>query len=309
MSRIKYQHYVPRFYLERFCDAQGMVWVFDKSLGKSYRRRPSEVGGETYYYDVPKLDEHVGVEQFVEKFFQPVEAEIASIFAVLLRKLESGSYFKIYDEQRNSLAVFLALQLIRTPSHRLFALQMRAEIEKLGFKAYLQHEHPELAEKDFEVTWDKKRESFFHAQRILDMDSLKRVAGVLYNHIWTVVENDSAKPLYTSDSPVVRKAHGSGGWRSHYGIASRGIQLMFPLSPRFSLNLLEYDRWKKVEKFDGKVLPLRMNEEIVQHDNSGQVQESMRFLYCSGDDFDLARDMCERFPDLADPKRRLVSVG
>jgi hypothetical protein len=309
MKKVKYQHYVPRFYLERFCDSHGMVWVYDKFLGKSYRRKPSEIGGETYYYDVPELDEHVGVEQFVEKFFQPVEDEIALIFEALLGKLESKSYFKIYDEQRNSLAVFLGLQLIRTPAHRAFALQMRAEIEKLGFKTYLQHEHPEVADKDFEMTWDKKRESFLHAKNILNVESLKRIATTLYGHIWTVVENRSSRPLYTSDNPITKKAHETGSWRGNSGIASRGIQLMFPLSPRFSLNLLERDRWHKFEKFDSKVLPMPMNEEIVEHDNSGQVQDSTRFLYCSEDDFGLVRGMCSRFPELADPKRRLVRVG
>ena len=309
MKKVKYQHYVPRFYLERFCDFEGMVWVYDKFLRKSYRRKPSEIAGETYFYGVPDLGKHIGVEQFVEKFFQPVEEEIAPIFEVLLRKLESHSYFKIYDEQRNSLAVFLGLQLIRTPAHRALALQMRAEMEKLGFRTYLQHEHPDIANKDFEMTWDKERESFFHAQRILDTDGLKRVATVLYHHIWTVVENRSSKPLYTSDNPIVKKAHEKRGWRGNSGIASRGIQLMFPLSSRFSLNLLERDRWQKFEKFDGKLLTLPMNEEIVQHDNSGQVQESMRFLYCPADDFDLAREMCSRFPDLTDPKRRLITVG
>ena len=75
MSRVKYQHYVPRFYLEKFCNSDGRVWVYDKFLERAYCRKPDQIGGETHFYDVPELEKHVGGEQFIEKFFNPFEGE------------------------------------------------------------------------------------------------------------------------------------------------------------------------------------------------------------------------------------------
>jgi hypothetical protein len=46
-----------------------------------------------------------------------------------------------------------------------------------------------------------------------------------------------------------------------------------------------------------------MNEEAVRFDNAAQVGESRRFVYCRDNDFGLARELCERCPELRDPER------
>ena len=54
-ERKKYQHYVPRFYLEGFQDDSGKLWCYDKQLDKAYQGSPDSLGGEKFFYDVPKL--------------------------------------------------------------------------------------------------------------------------------------------------------------------------------------------------------------------------------------------------------------
>ena len=252
MSRTKYQHYVPRFYLEKFCNSDGKLWVYDKHLDKTYSQKPANIGGETYFYDVPEIEQRLGVEQFVEKFFHPFEDQAAVVLTTWLSTLECGSYFRIHREQRELFSFFLATQLVRTPNHRNFIMQWGAAIKQIELDAYRRIHGANESNHDARISWDKKRESYLHADRILDTNALNQHASVLNAHIWIVLPNLTRHTLYTSDNPISRKAHKRGGWRSYSGIGSEGIQLIFPLSARFSLSLLERTHWKKFEKLDGK---------------------------------------------------------
>lgn len=84
---------------------------------------------------------------------------------------------------------------------------------------------------------------------------------------------------------------------------------MFPISPTYSLNLLERTSWKQFSKYDGKVAPIQMADENVEHDNCGQVVHSTRFVFCRENNFDLAKRACADWPDITDPKRSLISVS
>jgi hypothetical protein len=309
MGKAKFQHYVPRFYLRQFADTEGLVWVYDKKLARTYARKPSEIAGETYFYDAPKLEEKIGVEQFVEKFFQPFEGVAASILDRWLSKLKAGAYFRIYAEERMLFSMFLATQLVRTPSHRNFVMQFGALLKKLELKAYLETNAPQVANHPFEITWDAKRESYLHARSILDEQLLDDCTSVLNAHIWLVVANKSSHSLYTSDSPICKKGHKTGGWRSYQGYASEGIELMFPLSPAYSLRLLERTYWKGFSKYDGRSAPVQIEDENVEHDNCAQAVHSTRFVFCQQDDFDLAKRACADWPDITEPKRSLIATS
>jgi hypothetical protein len=58
-GRPKQHHYVPRFYLERFVDNEGHVWVFDKVTEKVFATTPSKLARESGFYDAPALGTHV----------------------------------------------------------------------------------------------------------------------------------------------------------------------------------------------------------------------------------------------------------
>lgn len=308
MSRVKFQHYVPRFYLEGFSGAAGKVWVYDKKLGKVYCRSADQIGGEKSFYDVPKLEQEFGEEQFVEKFFQPFESVAASILRRWLEKLEAGAYFRIYKEERELFSLFLATQIMRTPYHRQFVMQMGAAIEKLRLTAYLERSYPEAATENLKISWDKAREPYLHAEQIVDDETIGHVASILDNHIWTVFPNPTGRPLYTSDNPIIKKPHKRGGWRSYAGYASEGIEINFPLSPRFALSIVERTFWKEFAKFDGKLSPTPLKDENIDHYNSIRVDNATRFIFCPENDFALAQKFCVEFPETTDPERPLVSV-
>ncbi len=305
MSRVKFQHYVPRFYLENFCDSTGKVWVYDKHLGKTYCTKAENTGGETHFYDVAEVDDKMGEDQFIEKMFGELEGEWAYVLGRWLQKLEADTYFRIYDEERVSFALFLAMQLLRTPSHRHFAIQMAEIIGNMDFQAYLEQRNPALAAKNPKIRIKAGTEASIHAQSILDGAAVETYVGELLRHVWIVTPNRSSIPLLASDSPVTRCPHKRGfGIRSFSGIGSKGIQISFPLSPGYSLSLLERSYFKKLEKLDGRLSPYWLTNENVVHDNSLQVRHSSRFIFSPRkDDFDLAKEMGEENPELRNPAR------
>lgn len=50
MSKVKRQHYVPRFLLENFADEKGMLSVFGRGRGLRFRANPEGVANQKYYY-------------------------------------------------------------------------------------------------------------------------------------------------------------------------------------------------------------------------------------------------------------------
>ena len=116
-------------------------------------------------------------------------------------------------------------------------------------------------------------------------------------------EVGASDPLHTSDQPFTRFPHKHSPYRNFTGYGSPGIQLNFPLSPRFSLSLLERGYFQKLANFDGRVRDVPLLPENVQHENSLQVLHSSRFIFSPKDDFLMAKEMCDENPDLRNHHR------
>jgi Protein of unknown function (DUF4238) len=302
-NRVKYQHYIPRLYLKNFCNSEGRVWVYDKKLAKAYARTPDNIGGETYFYDVPELEKEIGVVQFVERFFNDFEDCAARVLTDWLDQLRVGGDFQVAAKDRADFSLYLATQLVRTPNYRKFTLQMGAAILKVKLEAHIAAEAPD---ETVDIKWRKEREAAFHARHILDLDTLETYAQIFHSHVWIFLRNPTGRSLYTSDNPILLKTH-KRGERQLPGIGAEGIELIFPIAPNFSLSLLERSYWSHMEKFDGLVAPFNMADTNIDHDNSGHANQSTRFVYCRDDDFSLARRFCAEYPDVTDPERQIIS--
>jgi len=116
-----------------------------------------------------------------------------------------------------------------------------------------------------------------------------------------VMQNDSRWPYRTSDHPVIKVAHAKHPRRRMTGLRAPGIQILYPLAPRFSLSLLERTFWKGLVGWHGHVVQMPILKEHVDFDNSAQVRHAARFIFCRDGDFDLARDMCRETPELRSP--------
>ena len=118
MSRIKNQHYVPKFYLRNFCKKQEQIAVFDKVTQKSYYTSISNVANEKYFYDDEKLDEATQVNQFLEKYFHPLENRIAVLLKDLIGSFDKNEFNCLDQDSRIDLSLYLIYQFARTKEYR-----------------------------------------------------------------------------------------------------------------------------------------------------------------------------------------------
>lgn len=309
MSRVKYQHYVPRFYLEGFQSSSFKLWCYDKVADKAFQQSPESLGGERLFYDLPEAEKEIGVSQFLEKWFVPLETDAARTLKTWLDRLAVSNMFSPSQAEMEVMAQFIAVQELRTPNARQSAVAATELALKISFFNHLGEKEPELASKignpieDLEIKLPKERWGYAHATSIMDVTLIEEMADILLKHIWVVANNTTRSSNYTSDHPIVRHSHAKHPVLKMRGLRSRGIQIVYPLSPRYSLHIVERTFWRQLEPLHGKLFPKPMNEDNVQFDNAAQVGESNRFVYCRDDDFNLARELCKSCPELRDPER------
>lgn len=83
------QHYVPRFYLERFIDDGGSLHIYDTKNKKFYKQKPENACYQKFLYEVEwhgtkRVSEKYLLPNHIEKIFSRYENE----FAPFLRKMD-----------------------------------------------------------------------------------------------------------------------------------------------------------------------------------------------------------------------------
>jgi hypothetical protein len=111
-------HYVPRFYLEGFQSKSGKLWCYDKVLDKAYQQSPDRLGGERLFYDLPEADIKIGIPQFLEKWFNPLEADAALALKTWRHRLRAAGEFSPTTDELAIMSRFMAVQDLRTPKSR-----------------------------------------------------------------------------------------------------------------------------------------------------------------------------------------------
>ena len=307
MDKIKKQHYVPQFYLRRFCSSDGGIFVYDKLLDRVFGSNVRDVASDRYFYDVPTIDEAVGVEQFVEKYFHPIETEAAVVLEELVVKLDSGTFRRLSEADRSTLSIFLVFQFMRTVEARQRMVQTVEKLEERLFRDFLATKHPDLANKPFKVTLNEEEHARLHAEHLLNYEFVTELADTISKHLWFILVNETSLKLFCSDNPLVKQPNISHPWRSMSGLASKGIEIDFPISSKYLINIGEQTFFESLESKDGEANVIRDPENIVFF-NSLQVRDSTRQVYCETDQFDLAKEMCRDYPDLRDPNKERVAM-
>lgn len=311
MGQHKKQHYVQQSYLRRFSPNEKQIYVYDKVLGKDFPNGISDVAQESHFYRLPdnlKTEDGkpISVDDplIVEKAFQKIEGRANQDIQTLI-ELSAGA--SIPAEIRANLSVFLAIQFLRTRAYRNLVVEtaekfMRAvarELIKKNFGEESLKYTPKISFKD-------NAAGLFQSQQIFNFDKLDGFAEVLYNHIWILCINDTGRPLYTSDNPVVMHTPLKDQLPA-VGIASPGIEIAFPLSSSRILTLADREVYGFHESpYDGKIRQLEA--ENVTYYNSLQVLDSERQIYCEKPNFDLVKDMIKKNPALGEIKNDRIKI-
>jgi hypothetical protein len=289
MKAPKYQHYVPRFYLERFVDCDGFLWVFDKTQGQTFKIKPENIGGENHFYDILEIEKFGAIRSLMENQLAAIEAKAHKITKHWLRQIKNKTCLRIPEKYRNIMALYLTLQLHRTSEARTVLVQFAQMLQREG---------------EISPTYDVNADAQgLHTALLWDVESIKRCSTKVADCIWIFAYNDSGQPFYTSDHPALIKSSDHKMWMLGPRLFEPGMYIVFPLTPQWILYCKDRQFWHKLTKFDQSVSPVRFTKDMVNHENSGQVGMCNRFVFSNSPDFSFAREYCNLAPGVVDNKR------
>ena len=313
IQKTKKQHFVPQFYLNHFADANNQLFAYDKTSLRSYRTSVRDIAQERFFHDFPQIEEFQkqGVDlQIVEQALGNIENMFVPTFDNILRRIENRRFKQLFRaEHRTYLAAFLVLQLVRTKEFRVGMLELEEKLYHAYLKPLVEEKFPNISFDDFKVKIEPDYQALHHDAFILNFPYQRKWAAILHNHIWQVGVNNTKQPFYVSDNPVVKWNHLSDPnniLRRISGIGSPGIEVAFPLTPKYILILCDRHVFGQLQSKDGTLVEI--NEDNVMYYNSLQILQSYRQVYCPTDSFELAQRMCQDSPLLSDSSRSRLEL-
>lgn len=298
MPKVKKQHYVPKCYLRKFIFNDNKIFVFDKFKKSTFLTNIDNIACEKYFYNIPKNDDY----QVIEEILSKIESDYAKVIDDVISNIDDKG--EVVQNLKEKMAPFIMLQHFRTLEFRNFHTELDRKMKKAikdrigteNYKNYFVGDN--LSEKLLPLE---------HARIMLQSKTMRVSIEMLKDHIWIIWKNETGYPLYTSDNPLVRRAHIHDNFYSYGGLASKGIELAFPLTPKYILVFAEKTYFKKLEKWDLKIMDLKKDD--IAFYNSMQVLQSYRQIYCSSKSFNLAERICREHPDVCNPRQDRIIVN
>ena len=113
-------HFVPQFYLNRFVDPYGLLWVYDKDTDRIFSANPRNLAAERGFYALP---EDFPDPTLMEQQFSALEQEAALISEDWVARMALGASIEIPDVNRETMSLFISTQLLRTSEARTMLVQ------------------------------------------------------------------------------------------------------------------------------------------------------------------------------------------
>jgi hypothetical protein len=304
-EKVKKQHFVPQFLLRNFADLNGKLWIYDKTTGRTFPNGVSNIGCNGYFYDDAEVTRVTGEAQFVEKLLSRAERRWSSTLKEVLERIRSQPKIGLTLTERLCISQMIALQMVRTPLARDMNEQMKESLARVLAKANEQDSETAAPLPEELSQIDAKN---LHVTSMLNHENIATYQTIFNSHIWIFLRASKHGSFYISDHPLAKRPHLQGGWRSNSGIASKGIEISFPLA--HDVVLLMYDRgyFSKMELSDGNASDANSPDMLLYY-NSMQVQTSQRFLYSRHNEFSHADLVLKEEPRFRNPNRKHFVVS
>ena len=272
MNAPKLHHYVPQFYLRRFVNSRGQLWVWDKLKDTIFQASPKKVAAENNFYWMHELADAGHDPNTMEKQLSHLEANVSMVTDQWLDwfcDLEPSKQIDIPEVNREEVALFIAVQFLRTLDTR----EVVGAFEKVDRA-------------------DAKEGARLHTSLMWDLDVVRSIRDRIKKSIWIFGRNQTEAPFITSDNPVSFKTPDNRRW-IRAGILSAGVYAVYPLSPDIVMYCYDRSSWEALSKFDGCLSPVQFSEQLVESDNCGQVFMANRFVFSQMNKFDKAKDFAD----------------
>lgn len=301
----KVQHYVPQFLLRNFgTGKKDQLNVFDKQIGKTYKTNCKNVACESRFYDFNFNDAQLSIE--------PSLSRLESIAKPIIKGIsEKETLVHLSAEDRASISIFLAVQLTRTKHFRENFTRLPKMLgEAMKQRGFTDDQLEGIAE--YISTPSENDVSIMTAKMIHEASN--EFALQFANKVWMLAKTTSSKHFIIGDNPISRHNETDLKPYGNLGIAVKGIEINFPITPKLALllwcpSILKsfLETKKKYESLgvtcpssiqdpidcSNSGRPLVFSNENVVNFNSRQILYAERYVFSDRDDFDLVKEMVE----------------
>lgn len=326
MAKKKKQHYVPQCYLNAWVIPDThQVYVFDKILQTMRRNSIEDIASEKYFYDIDftcliseedlknfGLDDYdpanVDDGQYIENFFATkIEGEYRGILNQIISRTrqmnlrEMKNCFFISEYNKFLFSFHLAYQIIRVKAVRNSLMDSQdCLVQALKDMGTSQ-------ETIARYSISEARLPFIHGKMILDRKEIDNISKCFFTLSWILLVNRTGYPFFTSDNPIGTIAHVEHPICSMTGLASRGVEVFFPISPNLMLIMADGE-YHKVDHCDRRILGTDNIDEI-RYYNSKCIINSERCVFSSCEDFSIVDEMIKKNPKILHQPRSMMQLG
>ena len=228
----KRHHFIPKAYLNSFCDDEGKVFIYRKDDPKRpFHQKPDRTGFHKYYYSQPMPEGGMN-HDVLENFFSETE----TTWPQIVERLQRGE--KVDNGMIDDISQFICLQYARVPANRDFVERIHAEMLKSMMRNLDATDELPPPPEGYHDILSQVEVSIDPHQSILAMPNLLGAAGEILDEIGLdVIHNETDIPFLTSDNPVI--------WfdpsvpeeeMQPYNIQPSGpIMLFFPVTPNLMI--------------------------------------------------------------------------
>ena len=273
MNAPKLHHYVPQFYLRRFADEQGRLWVWDKEADRVFSTTSGSIAAQTQFYRLTQYESEGHNPYEMERQLSELEGYVSKItdqWLDWLPQMEPEQKLPIPRPNRRLIAIYLAIQILRTVDTRKLLSAM--------------------VELDNGARPSKQEDRENHTELMWDPDIVEIYARRFRRSIWMFARNQTATPFITSDNPVAFRSNDNLQWMRSI-VMDRDAYLVFPLSPQAILYCFpRRGSARALAKFADCLSPVALDDLMVESENMGQVFMASRFVISNRENFDAERD-------------------
>lgn len=211
------QHFVPKFYLKKFCNDKNLLEVFScKDRRRQPPRGPKGLCYEKYFYGLTtgELDD---VSQQVEEYFRILEDNIARQYDQAVLNILDNS--PVTGESKWVFSFLMSMLWIRGPVMREQVNRMCQDIIKHVTKFKFLQNPKELDEIDEKVGWSEDQEhlrqkchesiingdfnvEINNVQHMMMFENIQKYANLFFAKDWLVYISKCEKEFIATDNPV-----------------------------------------------------------------------------------------------------------
>ena len=245
MATKKKQHFVPRFYLKRFADNNGLLDIYHIKQAECHRKvNHKDQCQKSYFY---------GTDLEWENRLSKMEADWNSVFTKIDKKND------LTDEDLKQIKLFALFQRQRTSGEFEYRYNERLSLYELYAQKVCAH-------KGWVFDDEAKKEIKKHVDESISPSEMLELAQHMQKYIEDlnvrIIEYSTKKHLVISDVPVIAL---NPFHTPSIGYGCVGLVILFPISPNVLISIYDSKMYK--QNSTDRYVTLNNEDEIVALNN------------------------------------------